>query len=681
LVSQLIEWTKNFVVRNVPRQSWVYIFLKSLYFGYLRFSLEYRSTQSQKRSEGSYPSNPIRLAQSYSGVTVKPEHSIYEERLLNDLVELDIFVPVFNRYDLVQSLLASLIEERERCKIEGILIRIMVGDDCSNNRTSSRLESFCTEKSIDYYKNTTNEGVVKNANQGFRMTQSPFFLMLNSDVSLPPRFVSRFIRPMLLDAKIGAITALTLSDFFHRTQHPPEGLTWRELDDNLAMKEISVLDACTAISHAILIRRTAINTDYLMDTDFGKGYGEDSDLHYRIVENGFRSVWSLNTLVNHVGGSSFNLDGKRSKHQSLGANLFHQRWGARYNAEILEHESLLKDFVSSRLSELPIYKGRVVWIVSPAINEAIGGLSVTTKLSKNLVASGVELRFVDISTSSSQVVHDSYISCSSRFMRKHAKKDDFVLLIGLGGIRWWLAHKGTIEEVMLGYIFQGPDILIDPSGISDFSNIAHCVDVVFAVSPATHLMARDLFPHSKLVLSSIDSDDAYYSSGNEESEVHAEYDVVLMIRDAWGKGSQIAIALANYLCKQVRVAVVGSGEMANLDPKVEILGELNHANLLRLFRQTGVYVDTSFFEGFGLIPREAADGGCFVFVMPNTGGLDELTNFEGHFSKIVNFWNIPTVAKDIIESLKLQKCSGCDFCLRDADFELSKTVLSYCQSI
>lgn len=663
MLSRVILILKKQALVRLNRQSSIFRLLRATYLGYNFFKAE---SKRPANSEKFTVPNRRTFRSPYRGEITQAKHTTYLESAFQKRghVTLDIFVPVFNRFDLVKPLLIDLANQRSNMQNTSVEVDIHVGDDLSNFRTSKNLEALCSALNISYTRRNQNLGVVKNVNSAFSVSESDFFLLLNSDITVGDDFILRMLQPMLADETLGAVTAPTLGEIQKHVKLNP-GDNWKLIDSFLGEQSPQVVDACTAISYAILIKRKAVPSIDLMDVTFGIGYGEDSDLHYRIIENGFRSVWNLNLLVSHLGGSSFAITEEHASHQAHGSKLFHSRWGSRYSAEIKQHEFQLKLALDTVLGDYSTPDNEWVWIISPAINPRIGGLLIAAAGVKGIIDHRPFVSLVDISGHENHLVYDAFVTTDSRAFRNKCKAGDKVILVGLGAIRWWEAHKGIIPKMKTYYFLQGPDSLIDPTGIVDFREVQNAFEGLITNSACQSELGRELFPLLTPIQVEIGTDDAYFSLPDESLNQSRDIDVLFCLRNEWGKGAHISLALINYLSLDSKVAIFGSGERNGITGQVTDLGHVSHSELLSILRRTRVYVDTSIFEGFGLIPREAADSGANVFVLPNSGGLDPLLEHAEHFTALEKFWNIPASARVIKEKISAPVCEGCKYCERE----------------
>lgn len=241
----------------------------------------------------------------------------------------DIIVPVFNRPDCVRDLLRSLAAHTDRSRLG----HIWIGDDGSDSFTRSQLPLLIKESGlpVTLVSRPQNLGFALNCNELFSRCQSPYVVVLNSDVAVPPFWLERMLAPFAADPAVALATPYATDAANHTLRLQP-GQHWQEADRLLASRPPAFPDDCTAIGFCMAVDRLKIQESgmVLFDPAFGRGYGEDTDLHYRVLEQGFRSVIVDNLLVFHAGGSSFAAlpDGRAIRDK--GQALFWERWADRH---------------------------------------------------------------------------------------------------------------------------------------------------------------------------------------------------------------------------------------------------------------------------------------------------------------------------------------------------------------
>jgi GT2 family glycosyltransferase len=162
--------------------------------------------------------------------------------------------------------------------------------------------------------NDQNLGFVKSANKGFSLVKSEFFILLNSDTQVPKNWLSRMIRPLVLESKLASVTPFsneaTIFSF------PDDKLNKNELYRNLSISEIdqafiqlpllnSVIRVPTTVGFCMGIRSKCVHQVGFFDEIFGRGYGEENDWCMRATKAGFYHGAVNNLYVYHKMKGSF----------------------------------------------------------------------------------------------------------------------------------------------------------------------------------------------------------------------------------------------------------------------------------------------------------------------------------------------------------------------------------------
>ncbi|MBN8532072.1 MAG: glycosyltransferase family 2 protein, partial [Alphaproteobacteria bacterium] len=199
----------------------------------------------------------------------------------------DILIPVFNRPDAVADLLESL----QRHTPPELVGKILIGNDKSDAFTAQWLQKQpASPIPLEIMNHPQNLGYAGNCNALFASSGAPVAILLNSDTVLPPGWLERMLAPF---AQENIVLATPLStEAANHTVRMNEGQSWRDVDSILKSQKPAYPDACTAIGFCMGARRSwfAASKQPLFDEAFKRGYGEDSDLHYRVLQGGKRSV-------------------------------------------------------------------------------------------------------------------------------------------------------------------------------------------------------------------------------------------------------------------------------------------------------------------------------------------------------------------------------------------------------
>jgi GT2 family glycosyltransferase len=229
--------------------------------------------------------------------------------------EVDIIIPIFNGLDFLKNLFISLKKNTD------VPYRLILIDDKStdpkiNLFLKAQVKSF---KNAILISNEQNLGFVKSANKGFSLVKSDFFILLNSDAQVPKNWLSRMIRPLVIESKLASVTPFsneaTIFSF------PDEKLNKNKIYQNLSVSEIdqaftqlpllnSVIKVPTTVGFCMGIRSKCVRQVGFFDEIFGRGYGEENDWCMRAAKAGFYHGAVNNLYMYHKMKGSFSKEEK-----------------------------------------------------------------------------------------------------------------------------------------------------------------------------------------------------------------------------------------------------------------------------------------------------------------------------------------------------------------------------------
>ena len=229
--------------------------------------------------------------------------------------QVDIIIPIFNGLDFLKKLFICL-KENTDIPYRLILIDDKSSDPKINPFLEAKVKAF---KNAILISNDQNLGFVKSANKGFSLVKSEFFILLNSDTQVPEKWLSRMIRPLVLESKLASVTPFsneaTIFSF------PDEKHNKNELYKNLSTSEIdqafiqlpllnSVIRVPTTVGFCMGIRSKYVHQVGFFDEIFGRGYGEENDWCMRATKAGFYHGAVNNLYVHHKMKGSFSKEEK-----------------------------------------------------------------------------------------------------------------------------------------------------------------------------------------------------------------------------------------------------------------------------------------------------------------------------------------------------------------------------------
>lgn len=572
-------------------------------------------------------------------------------------ISIDICIPIYNRFDLAETLLKQIKHQSDfLVKKYSWKINVIVTDDQSTPRTNIALRNLCADLNFSLLVQNVNLGVVGNVNSAFDNSSGDIFLLFNSDAQIIENTILAMIKPFLQNNKIGLVTAPNF-DLFDKFMEVPSN--WHSIGEFLnstSNDNINYVDACTAIGYAIGIRRSAIATEQLMEPEFGMGYGEDSDLHYQLVTRGWGSVWTLDTLVSHYGGASFGQDEKASSHRAHGRQLFFERWGKRYFSEIEAHEEILELAIKSRMRSFQESSLKGVLIITPSDKRNIGGLSVANQL--------IRLKIATVPRAKLLILDEFYPRNYDDILRTSTRPSNWssinqIIFVGIGSIRWFRQLNLDAANFTFSFFLQGPDWIIDPTGIEELRFLEDHVNNFLVTNSFTGKIALQINPKAQLELVDPILGDAEFS-GFENLEKY--YDFIFSLREEYGKGAHLAESLIRYLSKKYSVLVVSDQNLGDLGKSVKISKRSDPREFYKKLASARVYVDTSLYEGFGLVPRQAIllNVKCAFFGF--IGSPAELLEFPNHCIQLSDPFDLLSNIQILENLLHSESCRGCGGC-------------------
>ena len=236
-----------------------------------------------------------------------------------------VVVPIYNSARWVRYCVRYLLKNTG--KEVDIFLR---NDHSADISVECVLEEFMQNNRVFISRNSRNLGFLGTCNLAFNSLRDKYkyVFLCNSDVLITPGAIEKGVALFGGQDDLGLVSYLATYGA-NLTVMLPMGLDHLELDAYLDKNPLRS-DACavTCVGHLLGIRTSAVKGNLLFDPLFGRGYGEESDLHYRLRRDGFRSGVCPNSFVYHRGEASFG-----SGYQKENISLFWARWGDDFKSE------------------------------------------------------------------------------------------------------------------------------------------------------------------------------------------------------------------------------------------------------------------------------------------------------------------------------------------------------------
>ena len=264
------------------------------------------------------------------------EYDYLNHSLKNNVIEIenkdnlivDIIIPIYNAYDYTKKCIETVWQNTD------INYNLYLVNDCSpDKRIHELLLSLLKKnkpqnlKELNIIENDVNLGFIRSVNKALNLSKNNVVL-LNTDTEVPLNWLSRLIYPILKDEKIASVTPFsncaTICSFpnFCKDNELLPNISLNKLDElfsNYGSKQ--VIDIPTGVGFCMAMSRACLSKFGVLDTIYGKGYGEENDWCRRVAEYGYRNVMITNLFVYHKHGVSFAEQMNKSKQERIEENL------------------------------------------------------------------------------------------------------------------------------------------------------------------------------------------------------------------------------------------------------------------------------------------------------------------------------------------------------------------------
>jgi len=539
----------KYILSAHPR---LFLIAKSFYFGYRHGRAIFNAEKIESGGQIGFV-KLRRRKKVFFGRTSKVLYSKVREQIEYPKFTLEICIPYFNRFDQIKDVLDVLIEDARSLRISYKCdISITVLDDKSTTRSLEALYAWDANGDINVITRKTNLGFLQNVNTGWREATADYFLLLNSDVKIHQGFLAAMLSPLLSDSRVALVTAPTFSQYAELSNEPLNYISLAKFLNSTRSNHWQFIDACTAVGYAMAIRKSAVDNSILFDPEYGRGYGEDSDLHYRILSKGFRSVWTLDTVVSHAGGASFDLTNTVEGEREQGRSKFFHSWGANYFADIEIHQTAFNKAASERITGIKPNLSPTTWFLVPGHSDKIGGLLVAQEYASKELGMGKNVQYVILDSSRTTTIGDFIQSASPFALIRDVQSDDTIVIFGAHALKFYLNNLNKFSSSKCIFFAQGPDWLIDPSTVEIHLEGIPRMDRVISTSKFLDEQLRGFGWVKEFTRYSPNLDHAFFS-GLEKS--NKQNDFLLLYREEAGKAGWFTLALANYLGQKHKVSV------------------------------------------------------------------------------------------------------------------------------
>lgn len=241
-------------------------------------------------------------------------------------VRCDLVIPVYNALRSTRACLESV------RRFAPPWARVVVINDASDAATTEWLRAHA---GIVLLENAENLGFVKTANRGLLYSDAPWVCLLNSDTLLTEGALERMVARCERDPTIGLCCPLSNGAVNLSVKLPPGEDVFSFARRVARTSPALYPDAVTIVGFCLLVKREVLLSLGVFDEIFGRGYCEETDLHYRARAAGWRCVVADDTWIHHRNGGSFTDGGARTERNM---EILMSRWREFHEREIREFD-------------------------------------------------------------------------------------------------------------------------------------------------------------------------------------------------------------------------------------------------------------------------------------------------------------------------------------------------------
>lgn len=239
-----------------------------------------------------------------------------------------VCIPVYGAHEEFIACLRSVLAHTAKH------VPILVCDDASPDRRSEELVRALDaagelEHELHYVARTANVGFPANVNGGFAAAAPADVVILNSDCVVAAGWLEGLHGAAYVDSNVA--TASTLANHGSILSVPDRGIPLAMLPQDWSLDDAAAAvwsrsprlrpRLPTAVGHCVYVRRSAVELVGDFDLAFSPGYGEEVDFAQRCLRAGLCHVAADEVLVLHRGGASLAEDGKpnpvKAEHEAM----------------------------------------------------------------------------------------------------------------------------------------------------------------------------------------------------------------------------------------------------------------------------------------------------------------------------------------------------------------------------
>lgn len=244
-----------------------------------------------------------------------------------------VVVPLYGAHDMFVRCFNSLLKHTP------VSAPILIADDCGPDPASQAwVEGLAASGLLDHrviwMRQPENLGFVGNCNAAFAAAGRADVVLVNSDVEVAEHWLEDLGAAAHSDSLVATATTLTnhgtIVSVPHRNRPQPslpQEVTFEQAAAAVRANSQQLRPLLpTAVGHCVYVRRSALDLVGEFDEAFAPGYGEEADFSQRCIMRGLRHVVADDVLTLHHGQASFGVDGRRNPRQDAHERVLRSRY-------------------------------------------------------------------------------------------------------------------------------------------------------------------------------------------------------------------------------------------------------------------------------------------------------------------------------------------------------------------
>ncbi len=579
-----------------------------------------------------------------------PEYNQY-------MKEVSIIMPVYFDSEYALRAIESVIKHTNLEKNELIVI-----DDSGDKRFNEFFKKMLKELDIyDYIKlvvNNENKGYIESCNIGLEQGNSEFILILHQDTLVFEGWLNEMLETAKSDDKIALVNPSTNYAPILNIDLP-EGFSINELAAFVKdfESEGKYIDIVTATDFCVLIKKNAIDKFGFIDSKYEKGFGAIADLHFRFVTQGLRAVTAYKSFVYHKGSG---IEENPNEIYKNNREVLMKRYKDVHDGTIDEFTS--KSVLNEIRKSVKDIKQRDIEVlfVSPTNNITGGGAKIIHNICNSLNEAG-------INSSLASTWLDKIDYRLDRLYEPFYYKHIFNYDIKPKVIAYSLDHQSyevikLVRHIEKKYkytpiiIYLGQDVegWFEYHDVESFVQYANLADQIISVSPFVGNYLENNIDKSKIQLipNSISSNFYCDYLKNTKNKSTDEITLISMMREDTKRGADVVLEALEKLDKRInkKIKFIGFGgtkkpskTLKNIE--YEYYERISEEKVKELLAKSDLFIEASFYQGFGLVAIEALFAGNSVLSSTNAGATGVLPETER-----INFFKIAD-SEDLVNKM------------------------------